>query len=815
MTRKSVFGNRYDMLILFWLCLSVLPFMQFSAMAATERPMDGPEVVLVRDGKPAATIVIPKTDVPLQPPGVPCTGGVYALAAQEMAYFIKLATGAELPIVTDDTSPQGTLILIGEGRLTREARITADDLPLEGFRFSTFNRGIAIVGAVPKPQQTWAFWSAQLGTLYGVYDFLERFAGVRWYYPGDDGQIVPKRSSLIITARTYSDAPVRLKRIFCDYPAKGMPAGTDFRAFARRMRNGGSTSVSTGCHTPDNFGIHFSENPECFQLKIDGTRETNFPCYGNPKTVEVMIRDLENFYNKSDKRAWTRPDGNVWGPPTQWTIHISPPDNSVDCHCEYCKPLVDAQARNIGVASRIMVQFVDKMAQEIQKRWPEKTVFFLPYSNYTLPPEGAKLPKNVVAGICLMRGAGNAKEPLVAQDHDAMISGWNRITGNPVDLWEYQCWPVDDTTLPFQYPHVLKEFQQRHGGDVVGSFINGGYAPENLPGEQWALQHWTIYCWMRLLWNPDFDVDAALEEYLTLMYGPAKEPVAEIYKLLIDRWEKVMWKDQPQVHRISPVQIHEETMPKKEVSRLKELLAQAQKSAGENNQIRRRVDFIGNALTIFFAESDRYHSGVGVPELAMLKVGGNPLIDGKLDEPCWRDAQKQTLKKAFDTQADPVPGKTSSYVQAVWTPDGVTFGLTFEEPNMGNLVANATVRNQNNIWWEDCAELFLDVAGKRSAYEQLIVNSLGTLWDGGKNIEGLKAGVNKGSDRWTVELYVPIAGLQKYTADMVKPAVGAVWYGNFVRNQPQDGKPNYQRWNSLGRPNHSDFAAFGRLRFVE
>ena len=46
------------------------------------------------------------------------------------------------------------------------------------------------------------------------------------------------------------------------------------------------------------------------------------------------------------------------------------------------------------------------------------------------------------------------------------------------------------------------------------AFING-------VGDHWPRQHISLYCWMKCLWNPDFDVDAAVDEYCQRMYGSA------------------------------------------------------------------------------------------------------------------------------------------------------------------------------------------------------------------------------------------------------------------------------------------------------
>ncbi|MDD5704929.1 MAG: hypothetical protein PHR35_03330, partial [Kiritimatiellae bacterium] len=80
---------------------------------------DGGRVVLVKEGQPAATIVIAdepvriplaRTDPATRRP-VPLT---VAYAAQELQLLIEKATGAKLPIVAASKAPaEGTLVLVG------------------------------------------------------------------------------------------------------------------------------------------------------------------------------------------------------------------------------------------------------------------------------------------------------------------------------------------------------------------------------------------------------------------------------------------------------------------------------------------------------------------------------------------------------------------------------------------------------------------------------------------------------------------------------------------------------------------------------
>ena len=579
-----------------------------------------------------------------------------------------------------------------------------------------------------------------------------------------------------------------------------------------------SSPVGIACHTPTRFGIHFKEAPECFEMDVDGSRNGGMPCYGNPRTVELMIRDLEAFYNEGNKDPWRHPasTNTLWGPPTDKVYYISPPDKGVDCRCDHCQALTDAEGPRLGRASRIVGRFTARMAAEIKKRWPHLTVHYLPYANYTLPPEDVVFPDNVIVSLCMMHGAANDKEPGLAAANDRMIESWAKLTGGrPIRLWEYVCWPVDDTALPFQYPHVVKGFHQRHRKRVEGSYLNTGYYPPEIPAQDamWACQTPTLYCWFRTLWNPDFNVDAALDEYVDLMYGPARAPMGAILDLLTDRWERTRWKDPIEGHHVSPFQIHEETMPRAEALRLKALLAESRSLAAEGTVFRRRVDFFGMAIEAFLKESDSYHEGgKNLPALKALKVGGNPVVDGVLDDACWRDVEPQFFKMGFD-KVNTVP-TNSTTVQAVWTDSGITFAFRLTEPAVDKIRKGRTQRDQD-IYADDCIELFLDVEGQRKRACQVVANAIGTLYDRAAdgtewNAAGAKAAAHIGKDFWSLEVFLPFADFP----EKPKVAVGSKWYANFTRSRYVGGW-ELQRWSTLYRAGNRDFHAFGEVRFVE
>ncbi|MBS3763781.1 MAG: carbohydrate-binding family 9-like protein, partial [Planctomycetes bacterium] len=204
----------------------------------------------------------------------------------------------------------------------------------------------------------------------------------------------------------------------------------------------------------------------------------------------------------------------------------------------------------------------------------------------------------------------------------------------------------------------------------------------------------------------------------------------------------------------------------------------------------------------------------GVPTLPVLKVGDDPVVDGKLDEPAWRDAVAQPFVRAKDPK-NPEP-RASTTVQGVWTEHGITFAFRMTEPNIDKIRAERTARDQD-VFWDDCIETFIDVKGTRSAYYQIIVNSIGTVFDrhsqhGAKwNGKGMKVATHRGKDFWSIELFMPYSAF----VEEVKPKIGNELYGNFTRSRFAGKGWQLTRWSTRYRRSNLDFSAFGKLKLVE
>jgi hypothetical protein len=175
------------------------------------------------------------------------------------------------------------------------------------------------------------------------------------------------------------------------------------------------------------------------------------------------------------------------------------------------------------------------------------------------------------------------------------------------------------------------------------------------------------------------------------------------------------------------------------------------------------------------------------------------LIDGKLDEPSWREASWSDLFVDIEGSAKPVP-RYATRVKMLWNAENFYIGADLAEPQLW-----ATLTEHDTVIFRDHDfEVFIDPNGDNHEYYELEINALGTTWDlllprpykddgkavNGWEIAGMKSAVhlegtlnNPGDiDRgWTVELALPWKVLGELARRPSPPRDGDQWRVNFSR----------------------------------
>jgi hypothetical protein len=557
----------------------------------------GPAVV--ENGRPRAVIVMADHPSP-----------VVRYAAQELVYHVARASGATLAVTTESAAPaDGLKIYLGPTRRARAAGIDVARLAREVFVLRVADDGVIIAGCDSDGDPLKRDTSA--GTLFGVYELLERDLGVRWLWPGDLGTYVPHAPTIVLHPVNETVAPRFFQRYVrpgtgfkSNHPALGFTAAAaaDYAkvqaVFLRRHRMGRSQRMAYGHAFTDWWSKYGAEHPEWFQL-VNGRRGPAKPgarysmCVSNPGLHAEIVR------------RWVAAGG---ARRTDGPSYLNVVENDIlgQCECERCRawdgptpPDVNKYyAANFKVYGAPFVSdryahFLLAVEQLAAKQNPNVVVIGYAYFNYfQAPTSGIKLNDHILIGFCPSAGW----YPRMDDEHAWYKAQWQGWRNAGARLFFRPNYFLDGYSMPFIFAHQFADDFQHHArnGMVATDF-------DALTG-QWGIQGPNLYLLMRLHTAPDANVDDLLAEYYS-GFGAA----APVVKAYFDYWENFTMSHRKLINDVfydrvairwrtwakAPQQIYSpETFRPAEA-----LLRQAAAAAGDDAEALARVNFLRTGLT--------------------------------------------------------------------------------------------------------------------------------------------------------------------------------------------------------------------------
>ena len=758
------------------------------------------------------------------------------LAASELSGFIERSSGIKVPVIRDnEVIPAGKIpVFVGMGKGAEKYGIDDSGIRPEGFRVVNTGKAVGIIGAKPgKMSNT----DGVAATLFGVYDFLERFAGIRFYYP-DEGVIVPKRDSLVVPPVKYEDYPRHDHRYAHSWTWREFP-GNCATLSALRWRSGGHGwgTLAVFQHVPSDISLMFDKesDQDCLQLNADGRRSSTIPpvpCYSNPKTFEYLIRAYRSW--ESDPLA-RKAMGHAF--PNQYALGFGFPDHLIECHCAEClKSPPDKSLMFWEEGSEFAGHLAQKLSWKFKELFPEKRFYYLPYYTYSMPPRTGKFADNTHVRLCMMLGTKMYLDPFIQKKYDEWVDGWIKATGHPISVYLYAWQDIKPNhPLPYQYYRAWKKFFQNMRGRVTGAFscsldrdISGGL-PSN-------------YALFRVMWNPDFDVDAAIDEMYALLFGPAAPHMKKLYDRLTENFEKSRVGDFKDALNgapytaplISEAEVYEKLCTAADIKLIREELAAAEKKlVNADDLYKKRYAYFSEAFKLTLKRHEFFQAGGATDTKTMIakNVSGSSAkmkIDGKLDESVWKDVQNGAMERAEMVLGNTAPDQATD-IRIIrlnsMNPQegGLLIGMRMNEPKMDSRKTDA---HDMKLWEGDSIEILFDATpeadGKPSRnFIQYLISSDGRILRGdGKelssgNPQKWAYGVHRDSDSWTAELFIPFSGIFRD----INPDVRAntrLLKANFVRNRvlKEDNGKTYRfmsRWRTNFGGSNLDTRAFGEV----
>jgi hypothetical protein len=605
-----------------------------------------PALALVRDGQPSAVIVT--ADRPSR---------AAEAGAKLLEDVLFRMSGARLPVVREGElvgakveggrievtgeKAASAYVLVGESGLASQLGATSEGLGSGGIRIKTFANALALLGTDEKTR-TDAF-----GTQHAVTTLLDETLGCKCLWPGESGLVVPPRKTVAVPALDARMTPLLKQRNirilgWFDRLQKGLDALSVTREeyakatavetpnWASWHRLGGALGLTGGDGTilsPEAWERFRKERPEWFAMQADGSREQapneKRPrlCKSNPALVEAIAQEkLKELRANPAKQSvsLTTHDGGSTG----------------FCLCPACKAMDPEEGRPVKFptwdhgAKKIewmdyvsltdrMFSFYNAIAEKVAKEHPDVLFAGQAYSIYAAPPLRTKLHPNIViryVGPSFYYRDASRKEGLADWDAWSKVASKIFFRPNLIMLGHRHATPAI-------YVHKLAEdFRHMARTGMLGTDFDGCM-------QSWATQGLNYYVLAKLHWNPDLDVDRAIEDWCRAGFGPGGPHVRKYLARIEELTNRIAAEELEITDPYTPEAIAE----------LRGHLDAAEKAAGEEAAVRRRVAFLRRGLDWADVQARAYRM------LARLKL---PAASPEDKQPAYREATPEEKAEA-------------------------------------------------------------------------------------------------------------------------------------------------------------------------
>ncbi len=763
-------------------------------------------LTLTRDGVPTSAIVLGTT---------PTLSAQFAAA--ELQYHIEKITGAKLPIVNEDAEVKGVRILIGDSKYAWDLGMRSEDFASQEYAIAFRPNTVVLIGKDASLEDTAKYRNRvalnyadfltfpihfeENGSVYAVYDFLEKYCDVRWYTATDLGMCLTKTPTLSVGGSDVRRSPYMEYRCLTMNPfpsdlmgdtVKGSERmqpleGREMRLFELRQRLGGEP-YDCGHSFYGYYDRFLKDHPEWFAQGYEG--QPPQMCYTNPDFIKQVVADARDFFDGRQPHKGASAAGRYFG--------LGPMDNDMWCKCANCRALIlDKPTRGIGSlfnadqSSSYWFQFVNKVAREVRKSHPDKRIATIAYMGYAYPPLEEPLEPNVLIQMTLS-SCQPYRISRQRTDEEEVRAWVEESVDRPKYVWLWYCFPtllVSQMNTRCAMPGFFADFIPQRIKEYVDAGVKGislepSYIQDNLRSA--LFDQLEIYLTFKLADDPTLDGGKIIEEFFERYYGPSARPMRSFYRIVERMWTAPRSQD-----NFWRQYIDDETMGELEL-----LMQQARDASGDGIE-KQRVDLFDKGVWQYmksarktFAEQDAIKAlpiqSVTLPNVATGAFSGDP---ERVD---WSAA---ALLQGW-SKIDGGPGRA---IEAQAMHDASFLYIRLLDP-----VDSGTLTNDGGIWGGDDWELFF-ARERKEPYRQIGINPEGksmslaygegsNVWESGAVVTS-SAGAGK---PWDVRVALPLNNL---LPGGFKP--GETFFMNMIRAIPGAEAaawiPTFSGFHELGR----------------
>ncbi|HPN83874.1 MAG TPA: DUF4838 domain-containing protein [Victivallales bacterium] len=401
----------------------------------------------------------------------------------------------------------------------------------------------------------------EYGTVNAVYSFLQKNLGVRWLWPGKDGEVLAKKDRIAFKPFEFRYHPKIRQRhsIFAHLALfkNGGKPGTDSGNWVMRQRLllDSLYAPASGHGFGNWYERFYKTHPEYFALQPNGSRSGSDKnpsgakiCESNPAVWDQWIKDVEETVKKYPHRKVFNAaanDGYTYG----------------HCTCEKCRSWDSPEAElrifiygperpKLPALSDRQVTFANNLGRLLKERFPGKDYKVLIHAYGFSRPAPIKA---VPADNVIISNVANVFSDPDVSDKNSLIGAkamdyfdewakktknqiWRPNTGDPAH-WR--------TGGPPDITGAGKIFKRMAEKDILGISID-------MVWFYWATQGPQYYLMAQLAWNPDQQIDEIMDDYYKSGFGPAAEEIRHYWENLESKRIEIQKKNVPWTESFNP-----------------------------------------------------------------------------------------------------------------------------------------------------------------------------------------------------------------------------------------------------------------------
>ena len=724
--------------------------------------------------------------------------------AAEFAKYLSKIAGTGISVVNKlPADKKITVLRFGDSDFAKANKIAPDTIDRDGFVIASFGNQILLVGRDSLRD------GEGEGTFYGALDFLERFGGARFYFPGKYGTLLPRKKVWQVPSMTVYDRPDSQHREIYWGDPKWHDPSIDRRkamdAHKRELRF--STLSLPNCHTLANLGYvqRFAKtHREYFATQLDGKIADGStwrnPC-DNRGHLCFSSGIMEEIYQDA-KAILTGPEAvkkrNMTGAPRWLTgkkpfFSMLPNDCMVRCRCKKCAPHYEGLGISTGYSEKAADFTWERMLyvpRRLKKENVPGTVIILAYDLCREVPK-QDIPDNVMLQVAVLGPWAKQDKERWTKD-ERFVQRWCKKMGGRIFMWNY----VTKHTLrgapdiPNSTPRTIAEYYRSVNKYSFGAFLESGT-------DYWIFSHLNNYIFSKIMWDNNADTDALLAEYHKLMFGSGAAPMQEINDSIERHWindivgKTIITSYGPVLRPPSEYKLLNVIYSPKEMKRINGLFDKAEKLAAKEIDQLARIKFIRkafwgplNSLSVDYfkkaAAVDKWQADAGT-----LKSVEKIVIDGTGNEKAWKDAPSVALIPLNSNKAEVL-----TFVKMLHDKENLYFLFDCREPLTGRMTGKTRKSDDPEMWSDNSVEIHLDPTGSRKEKFQFMIDRFGGLtdlhfidktqkfnikWNSGAEV---KTSVVPGKS-WFAEVRIPLKSMSKANNNFIA--------ANFTRHRVIEG----------------------------